>query len=256
MAQAEKALHADHRERMRQRVQENGLESLHEHEALEYLLYFAIPRRDTNALAHRLIQKFGGFCQVLEAPEEALAQVDGIGAASARLLHSILEFSRYYALHKRNARRAKPLRGYKAAGEYVAPLFIGQQEEQFYLVAMDDNYIPIDTLLVANGLPNKVSFDPQAMARALVATRCTHVLLAHNHPNGLAVPSREDLEATVYLVSLLGPLGIEVADHLIVTPTDMASLQKIGRMPYYEPSTRRISYQNRPFYDKEEEDHV
>ena len=89
---------------MQARVRREGLESLAEHEALEYLLYFAIPRKNTNPIAHALIQRFGSFCRVLEAGEEELTEVDGIGPSSARLIHAVLEFARYYTLHKRGRR--------------------------------------------------------------------------------------------------------------------------------------------------------
>ena len=77
-------LHENHRARMQARVERDGVESLAEHEALEYLLYLSIPRMDTNELAHRLIEHFGDFCKVMEAEQEELAQVDGIGPKSAR----------------------------------------------------------------------------------------------------------------------------------------------------------------------------
>ena len=90
------SIHEEHRARMQERVARDGLTSLAAHEVLEYLLYFSIPRRDTNPLAHRLIQHFGGFCQVLDASEEELMQVQGIGPASARLLHSFRDVARFY----------------------------------------------------------------------------------------------------------------------------------------------------------------
>ena len=73
------SIHEEHRARMQERVARDGLTSLAAHEVLEYLLYFSITRRDTNPLANRLIQHFGGFCQVLDASEEELMQVQGIG---------------------------------------------------------------------------------------------------------------------------------------------------------------------------------
>lgn len=76
------SIHEEHRARMQERVARDGLTSLAAHEVLEYLLYFSIPRRDTNPLAHRLIQHFGGFCQVMDASEEELMQVQGIGPAA------------------------------------------------------------------------------------------------------------------------------------------------------------------------------
>lgn len=237
---SKKPLHANHRARMQQRVRENGLESLQEHEALEYLLFYAIPRKDTNALAHRLIEHFGSFCRVLEAEEEALCQVEGIGPTSARYIHSVLEFSRYYALHKRDPR--KPIRTFEDEVEYLRPLFMGYQEEYFYLVALNDGGHPLQTVLLGKGIPNQVTFDYQQLARIAVSTRCTCVLLAHNHPSGLASPSLSDQDATARIAALLGPLGITVFDHVILTPTDAASLKKIGRVPVYDPAYHQIVY--------------
>ncbi|MGN0975054.1 MAG: JAB domain-containing protein, partial [Gemmiger sp.] len=187
----EKPLHADHRARMQKRVEENGIESLAEHEALEYLLFFAIPRKDTNALAHRLIQKFGSYCNVLDASEEELKTVEGIGAGSARLLHSVMGFARYYSLAKRGKRPA--LDTPVARKRYVEPLFFGLSNEALYLIPMDDKYQPLRQVRLAEGLPNKVTFDFSQAARAAVAAGATCAMLAHNHPRGLAIPSREDL---------------------------------------------------------------
>ena len=96
----EKSIHDHHRERMYERVRKNGFEGFSDHEVLEYMLYFALPRIDTNPLAHALIDHFGGYAQVLEASEEELRAVPGIGPASARLIHSILMFSRHYQISK------------------------------------------------------------------------------------------------------------------------------------------------------------
>ena len=91
-------LHEEHRARMKARVERDGLESLAEHEALEYLLFMSIPRQDTNVLAHRLIEHFGDFCKVMEAEPEELEQVPGIGPKSAHLISTVMAFSRYYTL--------------------------------------------------------------------------------------------------------------------------------------------------------------
>ena len=102
---ADENLHAKHRARMQERVERDGLDSLAEHEALEYLLFLSIPRADTNALAHRLIQHFGDFCKVLEAEPEELMRVEGVGPKSARLISTVMACSRYYELKKRKAGR-------------------------------------------------------------------------------------------------------------------------------------------------------
>ena len=235
-----KPLHADHRARMQARVQRDGLESLAEHEALEYLLFFAIPRKNTNPIAHELIRQFGGFCRVLEASEEELAKVEGIGPASARLVHSILAFARYYALRKRGSRVS--LKQTEQAVEYVRPLFFGLQQEALYLIAMDDHYTPLQDIRVAEGLPNKVTFDINRLARQAVAAGCTCALLAHNHPSGLAAASEADFAATVQLVKALGLLGIDVVDHIIIAGDDACSMRQSGRMPHFDPLDQQVYY--------------
>ena len=97
----ERPIHENHRARMQERVAHNGMESLAEHEVLEYMLYLAIPRQDTNPLAHRLIDHFGSFCRVMEATPQELMQVKGVGPRSAQLISDIMEFGRYYAVKKR-----------------------------------------------------------------------------------------------------------------------------------------------------------
>ena len=91
---ADENLHAKHRARMQERVERDGLDSLAEHEALEYLLYITNARRDTNGIAHALLERFGSFAGVLEASEEELCRVPGVGPASARMLHLLPEVSR------------------------------------------------------------------------------------------------------------------------------------------------------------------
>lgn len=236
----QKPIHEDHRARMQERVRRDGLEGLAEHEVLEYLLFFAIPRKDTNALAHQLIQHFGSFCAVLEADEDELRKVEGIGPASARLISSLLACHRYYLIKRRVPRRA--LSKTENAIEYVRPLFFGKQNELFYLIAMDEDYIPLRDIRIAEGIPNKVRFDPVKLARAAVGTGCTCALLAHNHPTGLAVPSAADFNATCLLIRTLGPLGIEIVDHIIIAPTDASSMQQTGRMPRYDPLNDRVVY--------------
>ena len=236
--------HAHHRMRMRQRIREQGLESLREHEVLEYLLYFALPRIDTNELAHELLYHFSGsICNVLEATEEDLLTVKGVGPKSAELIHAILPLTRYYTQRKRDPHA--PLDHFEAALQYLRPLFEGRQEEYFYVIALDDGGCPLRDVLVSKGLPNKVHFDVNALVRQSINTRCTQVLLAHNHPGGLAAPSQEDHNATIEIVGLLGPVGITVTDHIIVTPVDAYSLKMAGDLPYFDKEHRLVMYEKR-----------
>lgn len=235
--------HAHHRMRMRQRIKDYGLETLQEHEVLEYLLYFALPRIDTNELAHELLDHFGGLCGVLEATEEELLTVKGVGPKSAELIHAVLPLARYYQVRKRD--KHAELTHFEAALEYLRPLFNGLQEEHFYMIALDDAGCPLRDILLAKGLPNKVQFDINAVVRQAINTRCTQVLLAHNHPAGLARPSQEDHNSTIEIVGMLGPVGITVLDHIIVTPTDATSLKMSGDLPYFDKDHRLVMYEKR-----------
>lgn len=222
---ADKPLHADHRARMQERVRREGLGGLAAHEVLEYLLFFSIPRKDTNALAHRLIQHFGGYCNVLDASEEELLKVEGIGPASARLISSIRKFDQYYLLQQRRG-RSHPLANEQARIEYVRPLFYGEHNEICYLIAMNDQYLPLRDIRVSEGVPNHVAINTRKMAREAVSSGCTCAFLAHNHPSGLAAPSSADIYATRLASQALMPLGIHLVDHIIVAPSDAASMMK------------------------------
>lgn len=227
----ERPLHENHRARMQARVERDGLESLAEHEALEYLLFLAIPRKDTNALAHRLIQHFGDFCKVMEAEPEELKQVEGIGDKSARLIATVMAFGRYYALKKRKRRVA--LNCTQAAVEYVKPLFLGLQNELLYLILLDDKCCPVRDLRIAEGVPNRVHIDTRKLLRDVARTDATCGILAHNHPTGLPLPSEADVIATMGIMQALDPLGVSVIDHIIIAGEDSCSMRERGCLPEY-----------------------
>ena len=240
------SIHEEHRARMQERVARDGLTSL------EYLLYFSIPRRDTNPLAHRLIQHFGGFCQVLDASEEELMQVQGIGPASARLLHSFRDVARFYQIQKHKEHPVQ-LRNAEMCCEYIRPLFSEPKREEFYMIAMNDDYVPLKEIYIASGIPNRVQFDTHKLLRDAVASQCTCVVLAHNHPSGLAAASNADLLAAQAIILALGQVGIDVLDHVILTPTDWFSMAEHGRVPQYNPGTGQLLFAARATWPMEPE---
>ncbi len=231
----DQSLHENHRARMQARVERDGLESLAEHEALEYLLFLAIPRKDTNELAHRLIQHFGDFCKVMEADAHQLEQVEGIGPKSARLICTMMAFFRYYELKKRKNRTT--LEKTEAAVQYVKPLFLGQQNELLYLILMDDKCRPLQELRVAEGVPNRVHIDTRKLLRDVARTNATCGILAHNHPTGLALPSEADVVATLGIMQTLDPLGVHIVDHIIIAGEDACSMLERGCLPDYRSDT-------------------
>lgn len=233
----EKPVHADHRARMQQRVRREGLCSLAAHEVLEYLLFFSIPRQDTNALAHRLIEHFGSYCSVLDASEEELLKVKGVGPASARLLASVRKFEQFYQLQLRRS-HARPLRTEADRIEYVSPLFLAEREEKCYLITMNDQCYPLREVLVSQGIPNYTGINSRKLAREAVAGDSTCAFLAHNHPSGVALPSRNDLLATAQVERLLDALGVHLVDHILVAPDGAASMMRQFRAAQEESARR------------------
>lgn len=225
----ERPIHENHRARMQERVAHNGMESLAEHEVLEYMLYLAIPRQDTNPLAHRLIDYFGSFCRVMEATPQELMQVKGVGPRSAQLISDIMEFGRYYAVKKR--KKQATLDTTANAIEYIKPLFLGLQNEVLYIILMDDSCHPLYDLKAAEGVPNHVSIDTRKLLRDVLRSNASTAILAHNHPTGPALPSATDQLTTLKIMQLLAPAGISILDHIIVAGENACSMADRGRLP-------------------------
>lgn len=224
-----KNAHENHRARMKARVRRDGLESLAEHEALEYLLFFAIPRKDTNELAHRLIDHFGSFCKVLEAGEEELQKVPGIGPASAELIHAMLQFHLYY--QRRSRGPVTSLNSVEKSIEYALLLDWSLQYERAYLILMNDKFAPLRTVLLGEGTPNQVQISNSKALREAVRCNATCAIMAHNHPGGFARPSGADLTVTENMKLTLAAIQVELIDHIVVAGQEACSLLRLGRMP-------------------------
>ena len=179
-------------------------------------------------------------------------QVQGIGPASARLLHSFRDVARFYQIQKHKEHPVQ-LRNAEMCCEYIRPLFSDPKREEFYMIAMNDDYVPLKEIYIASGIPNRVQFDTHKLLRDAVASQCTCVVLAHNHPSGLAAASNADLLATQAIILALGQVGIDVLDHVILTPTNWFSMAEHGRVPQYNPGTGQLLFAARATWPMEAE---
>ena len=189
-------IHDGHREKMRHRFCETGLEGFADHEALELLLYYAIPRRDTNELAHRLLARYGSLAALLQAPLEDLQRTEGIGESAAVFLKLVPAF--VYQAQRSAAGQDTILNSTEKAGRYLLARFAGERNEV--------------RRLVENALLSSASA----------------VILSHNHPSGIALPSREDYTTTRRVQEALATIGVELLDHIIVAEDDYVSLADSG----------------------------
>jgi len=226
-------LHIGHRERLRKRFLEEGLDIFEDHQILELLLFHVIPRGDTNPVAHRLMKRFGSLSAVLEADPKDVAAVEGIGDKAAAFLSMIPHVTRRY-FHDRVLRDRPKLNNSEAVAEYLIPLMAGRPEEVFYVLCLDTQCRVVYPALISEGTVKEATVYPRHVIEEAIRYRAAFVILAHNHPAGTAKPSQQDHQLTRSLVQALGPMDIKVLDHIIVAGDQAFSFAREGVLPVYE----------------------
>ncbi|MBF0178126.1 MAG: DNA repair protein RadC [Magnetococcales bacterium] len=209
------ALHQGHRKRLRNRFLLEGIDQFEPHQVMELLLFYALPRRDTNDIAHLLLHRFGTLSAALEADPQDLASVPGIGEKAATFLSLIPQITRYY-LRDRACRDQSPLNTPEATQKYLIPLMTGRSEEVFYLLCLDSRFRLIYPALIKRGTVTGVLVEPRLVVESALRHKASAVILAHNHPSGAINPSPQDVQFTRLIQQTMIPIGIQVVDHIIV----------------------------------------
>ena len=232
-AQEKKSIHAGHRQRLRERFRTAGLQSFSDHEILELLLTFAIPQKDVNPLAHELIARFGRLSHVLEADEEELLRVPGVGQNAAVLLNMMPQLMRSY---RRSALGERPvIVNFADAKDYCTPLFLGAHQEHVYLICLDQSGRVLHPALLHTGTVDEVMLYPRLAVETALRHHAHAVLLAHNHPGGTAYASQADMETTLRLGAVFSQIGIRLVDHLIVADGHVHSMMRDRRFADLAP---------------------
>ena len=226
-------IHDGHREKMRQRFMTGGLDAFADHEILELLLYYAIPRRDTNPIAHALMERYGSLPAVLAAPMEDLKRTEGIGESAAVLLHLVPQVCRRARLAQ--VGEDQVLNSSERAGAYLLECFDGESREVIYQLCLDRKGKLLACKRLGEGgissAPGSVAsadLDVRRLVENAILTGASAVILAHNHPSGVALPSDGDYTATMRVRAALNAIGIELADHIIVADGDFVSMADSG----------------------------
>lgn len=207
-------MHKGHRERIKNRFLSEGLDNFEDHQVLELILFYAIPMKDTNELAHTLIKQYGSLSAVLEADVEDLMTVPGIGRNAAVLLSLIPSLARRY-FKDRWGDRPK-LNSTSKAGEYLISLFAGRSYELFYILCLDAQNRLNHAALVHEGTIDQTAVYPRLVVEAALRHQSSSIIISHNHPGGTLRPSAADIEVTKIIKSALEPISIEVLDHIVV----------------------------------------
>lgn len=221
-------LHGGHRQRMKDRFLTHGLDNFDDHNVLELLLFYALPRGDVNHLAHELIDRFGKLADVFDAPIEELKKVSGIGDNTATIIKLIPQISRRYMISRSLSGDDIHLTDSKKAGAFIVPYFYGEREETVYMVCLDAKCKVINCRMMFRGEVNSAIISIRKIVENALAYKATSVILAHNHPSGIAIPSREDERTTERVMEALGAVDILLADHIVVADEDFVSMADNG----------------------------
>ncbi len=226
--ESEKADVCGHRQRLKERFLNHGLDGLHDYEALELLLSYAIPRRDVKPVAKELLRNFTTLKKVIDAPLDRLQEIPGIGLHSALLLKLCRELLILY-LEAPDIERQSVTSASQIAHLCRARLE-GLPKEQFLVLFLDNRHRLIRSEVIHRGTVDmSVVYPREVLSRAL-KYRAAAILVAHNHPGGSLTPSAEDVRITTELKNAASVLGIRLLDHLIVAESKVISLKELNQL--------------------------
>ncbi len=225
-------MHEDHRKRVKQKFLENGFsEATPDHEILEMLLFYAIARKDTNTLAHQLIDEFGSLSGVINAPISALTKINGISEHTAILIKLVLEVAKAYTrntLSTTTVMQSSEEIGTYLLGRYA---YFGT-DEVFSMLSLNNKGKLLSFDIVERGDLSSVGISIRKVVEVLIKTKGTAVVIAHNHPGGIALPSDKDVQITAEMKSALAPIGVHLLDHIIIASGDYVSLFESEKFKY------------------------
>jgi DNA repair protein RadC len=219
-------VHDGHRDRKKDQFLRCGADSFADHELLELLLFYGIPQRDTNPIAHELVDHFGGLRGVFSAAPEDLMEVDYIKKNAAVLLRLVTAI--YQRILISDDEKAMIFQDSAQIGEFFRTIYVGQPVEVMYQLCLDVKGKKRGIFKVSEGDLGSVGLNIRQIVENALHCKAMVVVLAHNHPSGLALPSRDDRIATRMVREALDAVGIRLADHVIVADNDYVSMAESG----------------------------
>lgn len=221
MSEKKDNVHAGHRQRIRRRFIEHGFEGFEQYQILEMLLFYAIPRKDTNLLAHKMINRYGSFAGLCDTPIDVLQNDFNLSESAAVLIKMIPALAGEYSRSKLKAEYIDIHR--------VVPLlrskFIGANSEKIALALSDAKDKLLFCDIIINGSLSSTEISVRTIADYALRHNASYAYLAHNHPSELAAPSKDDLRATNVISKTLDNLGVKLVDHIIFTSTEHFSIR-------------------------------
>ena len=214
-AEKEVSIHQGHRKRVKEEYLKSGIENFSDIRALELLLFYTVSRQDTNPTAHRLLDEFGSLQNVLSASVPELVKA-GI-SENAAILVSLVRGLNRKAMIEQEEKALRYFRNSSEIGKYVCSCFLGDRDERFLIFFLDSSLKLLSKKEIAHGVVNKVNVDIRRIVELALAEKATSCIIAHNHPDGNAQPSREDILVTDKVRDALAIVGIKLNDHIIAS---------------------------------------
>lgn len=216
-------LHKKHRERVRNDFLEHGFnDDTPPHKVLEMLLFFGIPRKDTNEIAHLLLEEFGTVSGVLEAETSDLLRIEGIGENAAALIKLMLPLFKQYQRDKSIPR--PKFTNMDDIFDFLIKKYFGFKSEVFMITSFDNDGNMIACDKIVEGSVSSVGVSVREVVKMVLKRNAACVIISHNHTSGNAIPSLADVEMTKSIKITLQQMGVKLLDHVIVVPNDCVSM--------------------------------
>ncbi|WP_422038213.1 RadC family protein [Roseibium sp.] len=214
-----------HRQRLRERFRKSGEDSLADYELLEFLLFSALPRRDTKPVAKALLQRFGSFSAALAAPRARLCEIPGLSDVSIDALKAVhAAIARY---HRAELQERRLLDSWPRVLDYLRASMELNTVEEFRILFLDRKNGLIADEVQQTGTVDHTPVYPREVIRRALEHAATALILVHNHPSGDPTPSRADIQMTKTIIEIAAPLGIEIHDHVIIGLRKNVSLREL-----------------------------
>ncbi len=223
-----KNIHQGHRQRMWKKYNEHGMECLEDHEILEMLLFSSYPRRNTNDIAHNLINHFGSLEGVVNASREELCEIENVGPAAAASISFLNDFAKRFH-GEDNSGLILP--NSITIGEFCVKLLSDCKTEVSYALYLDSSFAFLGQQRLSKGTSSSVEFDLRAIVERAIKLRCQNIVLLHNHPCGTLTASQNDVATTRRVSNALQSIGINVLDHIIVAGKQYISMRSAKLLP-------------------------
>lgn len=219
-------IHSGHRQRLKDQFLTHGMDPIHDVNVLELVLFYAIPRQDTNPIAHRLLNTFGSLAAVFDATPEELMERGGLSKNAATLIKLIPATARRQQLSRSSCHQL--LDSTQKCGDYLVPFFFGATQEEVYLLGLDAKCKVLGCVKLSTGSVNSAGLSIRKVVECALNMKASSVVLAHNHTSGIAVPSQEDIRTTQSISHALDLVGVYLADHVVVADEDYVSMVESG----------------------------